>query len=196
MRKGKTPRISPPRKEIHRKGWFKFMKTTIVSRQIEMPADLKPIIEAKLAKYDKFFRDDASAVVKLSKIRGRERVEITISSSGTLFRGEEEDTTFRNALDAATDSIERQIRKNKTRLEKRLKEGAISDLFKPEEPESDDIIIRRKRFDIRPMTPEEAILQMNLLGHDFFMFADSTTGETCVVYRRKDNDYGLIEPAK
>ena len=140
----------------------------------------------------------ATATVKLSRLRGRERVEITIMSSGTIFRGEETDTTFRNALDLALEAIERQIRKNKTKLEKRLREGALSDLYEVEEPpvEDDEIIIRTKTFQLKPMTPEEAILQMNLLGHDFFVYADSQTGETNVVYRRHDKAYGLIEPSK
>ena len=114
------------------------MRTTIVTRQMEggVPKDLQEIFETKLAKYDKFFRDDA-ATVKLSRVRGRERVEITISSAGVLYRGEETDETFRNAFDSATGAIERQIRKNKTRLEKRLREGAIADLYTPE-PEKED----------------------------------------------------------
>lgn len=175
------------------------MKTTIVARQIEFPQELKAIIEGKLAKYDKYFRDDASATVKLSRLRGRERVEITITSAGTIYRGEETDSTFRNALDLALEAIERQIRKNKTKLEKRLREGALSDLYpaaEEPEPEDEDIIIRTKSFPLRPMTPEEAVLQMNLLGHDFFVFEDSQTGETNVVYRRRDKDYGLIVPEK
>mgnify|MGYP002523722301 FL=1 len=175
------------------------MRTTIVTRQMEsgVPKDLQEIFEAKLAKYDKFFRDDASAAVKLSRVRGRERVEITISSAGVLYRGEETDETFRNAFDKATGAIMRQIRKNKTRLEKRLREGAIADLYTPEpETEDDEVIIRRKTFDLHPMTPEEAVLQMNLLGHDFFVFTDASNGETSVVYRRKDGDYGLLAPSK
>ena len=175
------------------------MKTTIVSRQIVMPEELKPIIEGKLEKFDKYFRDDASAVVKLSKLRGRERVEVTITSCGTLFRGEETDTTFRNALDLALTAIERQIRKNKTKLEKRLRDGAISDLFavSEEQPEEkDDIIIKTKTFRLVPMTAEEAVLQMKLLGHDFFVFMEADTGDTNVIYKRKDGDYGLIKPEK
>ena len=175
------------------------MRTTIVTRQMEggVLKDLQEIFETKLAKYDKFFRDDASATVKLSRVRGRERVEITISSAGVLYRGEETDETFRNAFDSATGAIERQIRKNKTRLEKRLREGAIADLYTPEpEKEDEEAIIRRKTFDLHPMTPDEAVLQMNLLGHDFFVFTDASSGETSVVYRRKDGDYGLLSPAK
>jgi putative sigma-54 modulation protein len=178
------------------------MKTIIVSRQTDVPEELKTIIEVKLAKYDKYFRDDALAAIKLSRLRGRERVEITITSSGIIYRGEESDSTFRNALDLALDSIMRQIRKNKTKLEKRLRAGALSDFYTgaehsaDAEPEDEDIIIRTKSFQIKPMSPEEAILQMNLLGHDFFVFSDSHTGETNVVYRRHDGAYGLIIPNK
>lgn len=180
------------------------MKTIIVSRQTEVPEELKPIIETKLAKFDKFLRDDAVANVKFSRLRGRERVEITITSAGIIYRGEESDSTFRNALDLALESIERQIRKNKTKLVKRLRAGALSDLFENDETLEDletaadekDVIIRTKTFQMKPMTPEEAILQMNLLGHDFFVFSDSQTIETNVVYRRKDGDYGLIVPSK
>ena len=171
------------------------MKTTIISRQTKVPEELKPVIETKLAKYDKFFGDDASATVKLSKPHGKERVELTIISSGTIFRGEETDATFRNALDLAMDSIERQIRKHKTKLEKRLRSGALTDLFPAEpEPASEERIIRTKTFALKPMTPEEAALQMELLGHDFFVFSDASTGETEVIYRRKDGDFGLIVP--
>lgn len=173
------------------------MKTTIISRQTSIPEELKPVIETKLTKYDKFFDDDASATVKLSKPHGKERVELTITSQGTIFRGEETDATFRNALDLAMDSIERQIRKHKTKLEKRLRSGALSDLI-PTEPEisSDERIIRTKTFPLKPMTPEEAVLQMELLGHDFFVFSDAASGETEVVYRRRDGDFGLIVPEK
>lgn len=173
------------------------MKTTIISRQTVTPEELKPVIETKLAKYDKFFGDDACATVKLSKPHGKERVELTISSAGTIFRGEETDETYRNALDMAMDSIERQIRKHKTKLEKQLRTGALSDLIPTEaEPEEDEKIIRTKTFALKPMTPEEAVLQMELIGHDFFVFRDAASGETEVVYRRKDGDFGLIVPEK
>jgi len=175
------------------------MKTTILCRQVELDDTLRGIIDTKLSKYDRFFREDASATVKLSRLRGRERVEITIRSEGTIFRGEVTDTTFRNALDMAMDAIERQIRKHKTKLEKRLRDGAISDLFPNQDSdviEADEKIIRTKTFRLKPMLPEEAIMQMELLGHDFFVFADSQTGETNVVYRRHDGDYGMIMPEK
>lgn len=173
------------------------MKTTIISRQITTPEEFKPVIEAKLAKYDKFFGDDAFATVKLSKPHGKERVELTITSSGTIFRGEETESTFRNALDLAMDSIERQIRKHKTRLEKKMRSGSLSDLIPPErELDDEEKIIRTKTFALKPMTPEEAVMQMELLGHDFFVFSDYASGETQVVYRRRDGDFGLIVPEK
>ena len=174
----------------------KFMKTTNISRQTAIPEELKPVIETKLAKYDKFFGDDAFATVKLSKPHGKERVELTITSAGTIFRGEETDATFRNALDLAMDSIERQIRKHKTKLEKRLHTGALSNLIQTEPEEKDERIIRTKTFSLKPMTPEEAVLQMELIGHDFFVFQNAANGETEVVYRRKDGDFGLIAPEK
>ena len=109
--------------------------------------------------------------------------------------------SFRDAMDRSIDNIERQIRKNKTKLRKKLREGIISDaaiaaesLEAVDEPEESDIIIRKKVFEYTPMSPEEAVMQMNLLGHSFFVFNDAITGKTCVVYTRKDGNYGLIEP--
>ena len=174
------------------------MKINVVGRQMSVRESLKTLVEKKLSKFDKFFSDDAEATVKFSHIRDLERLEITISAGGTLYRCEEEDSTFENALDECIESIERQIRKNKTRLERRLRAGA----FAPEnfsadaEPviEEENTVIRTKTFRIKPMTPDEAILQMNLLGHSFFVFRDASTEATCVVYRRNDGAYGLIVP--
>ncbi len=170
------------------------MLINYVGRHLSVPEDFKPIAEAKLAKFDKYFRDEATATVKLSVQKNRERVEVTIMAGGMIYRGEESDDTFRNALDLATEAIERQIRKNKTKLEKRLRENVIKEF--PEEPIDDEPIIRTKEFTLRPMTPEEAILQMNLIGHTFFIYSDSVTGEVNVVYRRADGDYGVIVPKK
>ena len=111
--------------------------------------------------------------------------------------------TFRDALDKSIDNIERQIRKNKTKLRKKLREGVITDAAIAEasvggieDGDENDIIIRTKRFEYTPMSPEEAIMQMNLIGHSFFVFNDSITDDTCVVYKRKDGNYGLIVPEK
>ena len=165
---------------------------------MEVPEDLKDLFEKKLRKFNKFFRDDTNAYITLSKKRNMEVLELTISSSGTLYRSEKESATFNNALDEVIEAIERQIRKNKTRLEKRLREDAfVRETGEPaymtvdEEPEFN---IRVKSFSIKPMTPEEAILQMNLLGHTFFLFKNAESGEVNVVYKRYDNDYGMIVP--
>ncbi len=164
--------------------------------------DLKALVTKKLSKFDKFFRDGAEAFVTFNRRHDQECLEITISANGTLFRSEKKNVTFQNALDDCIEAIERQIRKNKTRLEKRLREGAfavpasddIPDL--PEIEEEKELIIRTKKFPFKPMTPDEAILQMNLLGHEFFVFVDSQSEETCVVYKRDDGNYGLIVPEK
>ena len=174
------------------------MKISIIGRQMEVKEDLKALVEKKLAKFNKFFSDSAEATVRFSRLREKECLEITISDGGTIYRCEERNTTFNNALDESIDSIERQIRKNKTRLEKRLRSGAFLPI--PDEApvmevaEEQEFKIRTKTFHFKPMTPEEAILQMNLLDHDFFVFIDSDSGETCVVYKRHDGDYGLIVP--
>ncbi len=175
------------------------MKINVVGRQMDIAEDLKVLFDKKLKKFDKFFRDDAIAYITLSKKRGREILELTISSGGTLYRGEEESSTFNNALDRAMDAIERQIRKNKTRLEKRLREGAFVPEFDNDAAdaveEEAEFKIRVKEFYIKPMSPEEAILQMNLLGHSFYVFKNDETGEVNVVYKRKDNNYGVIVPS-
>ena len=176
------------------------MKITTIGRQMEVPEELKVLFDKKLSKFDKYFKDDAVAYVTLSRKRNLEILELTISSGGTLFRSEEENSTFQNAFDCAIESIERQIRKNKTRLEKKLRDGAFVKEAIPsgtsfaEEEEEGDFNIRVKEFSLKPMTPEEAILQMNLIGHEFFVFKNVETGDTAVVYKRKDKNYGMIVP--
>jgi putative sigma-54 modulation protein len=159
---------------------------------------LKELVFDKLSKLDKYFFDESEATVTFSKKRNNVNLEVTIYASNTFFRSEIEDETFQNALDRSIDTIERQIRKNKTRLEKRLREGVFdtgytADDYIDDEPE---FKIRTKTFSFKPMSPEEAILQMELLGHEFFVFEDQDTADTCVVYKRKDGDYGLIVPER
>ena len=177
------------------------MKTNIIGRQLNVYEDTKAMINEKLAKLDKYFGEEASATVTLTHKRNLSTLEITIKASNTLFRSEVDAESFRDALDKSIDNIERQIRKNKTRLRKKLREGVMSDadiaaasIEPSDEPESRDIIIRTKKFEYTPMSAEEAIMQMNLIGHTFFVFNDAVTGKTCVVYTRKDGNYGLIEP--
>ena len=172
------------------------MKITIIGRQMNVWDEMKAIIENKLQKFDKYFNDGCSATATLSCKHNQKCLEITIVASGTIFRSEVEDETFRNALDRAVYSIERQIRKNKTRLAKRLRSGAFEQgiVETGEDFEEDtEFSIRRKSFTLKPMSVEEAIMQMNLLDHEFFVFMDDETNKFCVVYKRHDSTYGLIE---
>ena len=174
------------------------MKITVVGRQMTVRESLKEMVEKKLEKLDKFFGGNAEATVTFSAKRNKECLEITIAAQNTLFRYEAAEDTFQTSLDRAAEAIERQIRKNKTRLEKRLRDSSFSvpdDDFEEVEEEA-EFNIRTKTFSIKPMSVEEAIMQMNLLGHQFFVFEDMETGDTCVVYSRRDGDYGLIVPTK
>ena len=170
------------------------MKITATGRQLTVKDSMRELAEKKLSKFDRFFGSDAEAVVKFSVVRDLERVEVTILYDGVFFRSEEEDSTFANALDCAVESLERQIRKNKTRLEKRIKSGGFD--FGAEEYVEDEaeLDIRVKTFPFKPMSVEEAILQMNLLEHQFYCFVDADTEKTCTVYQRKNGGYGLIIP--
>lgn len=176
------------------------MKTTINARGVIVDDALRAATEKKLNKLEKFFgKDTATATVTFREVKMVQTVEVTISLLGTFFRAEEEDSSFRNALDRAVETIERQIRKNKTRLEKRMKgEGLAMEFAAGEEDyeydEEVDFKIRTKTFNVKPMSTEEAILQMNLLGHNFFVFRDDATEQTCVVYKRHNNTYGLLTP--
>ncbi len=154
-------------------------------------------VEKKLHKFDKFFGDDTTAYVTCKARKGVKIMEITISYGGTMFRAEEESDTFITAMDRVVESLERQIRKNKTRLLKTVKSGA----FEIVDPEDDDefdeeehLHIRTKTYTTRPMNTEEAVLQMNLLGHAFFVFYSDDVGAVCAVYKRKDGGYGLLVP--
>ena len=173
------------------------MKITIYGKQMTVRESLKTLVEKKLRKFDKFFGEDTEALVTCKTRKGVKIIEITVNYGGTTFRCEEESETFVTALDRAIEGLERQIRKNKTRLEKTVKRGAFvtfdedDDDEYEEEPEFE---IRTKTFPFKPMTPEEAILQMNLLGHSFFAFTDADNHDVCVVYKRKDGNYGLIIP--
>lgn len=174
------------------------MKLTITGRKFTVTEKISKIITEKLQKFDKYFDEEADGTVVLRSRKNAELIEITIFYKGTMFRAEEEDDTILNALDRAVDIIERQIRKNKTKLEKRLKIGAFDKTILADSQwdnaEEDDLrIVKTKQFALKPMTPEEAVLQMNLLGHEFFLFLNEDTGNIGVVYKRKEDEYGLIE---
>lgn len=170
------------------------MKISIFGKQMTVRESLEVLIEKKLHKFDKFFGEDTEALVTCRTRKGAKIIEITVNYGQTVFRAEEESETFITALDRAAEALERQIRKNKTRLERRMRTGAfvIDEGDDDEYAEEEGFKIRRKTFPFKPMSCEEAILQMNLLGHSFFAFTDQDTGGVCVVYKRKEGDYGLI----
>jgi putative sigma-54 modulation protein len=187
---------------IKRKGLLleqvKVMKITVWGKQMNVRESLEILIRKKLHKFDKFFGDDTEAAVTCKVRKDAKIIEITILYGSTVFRAEAESDTFITALDRAAEGLERQIRKNKTRLEKQMRSGAfvIEEEDDDEFEEEGDFEIRVKSFPFKPMSPEEAILQMNLLGHDFFAFTDAAVGDVCVVYKRKGGGYGMIVPEK
>ena len=179
------------------------MKFVFTDKKVDLPNSVHAYAEKKVGKLDRFFKEDATAAITFSVEKDRlNKVEVTVRSSGTIFRVSESTSDMHASIDAAVTTLERQIRKNKTRLEKRLRQGAferavdaVETSFAPEEPEEGEYnLVRSKTFPIKPMTRDEAILQMNLLGHSFFAFKDEEAGGVfAVVYRRYDGDYGLIE---
>lgn len=169
------------------------MKITVVGRKFHVTDDLKDKVEKKLSKFDKFFSDEASANVTMRSQKNDEILEITIFYKGTMFRSEVADKEIENALDKSIDIIERQIRKNKTRLEKKFKTGAFETI--PFDEDEEEIkITKTKQFVISPMNVEEAVLQMNLLGHSFFLFFNEENDSINLVYKKSNDEYGVIEP--
>ena len=171
------------------------MKITMTGRKVTLRPAFVERTETKLSKLDKFFDTDAAADVTVTAERDQHRVEVTIRCNGMIFRAEETAEDMNEAVDRLVDILLRQIRKNKTRLEKRLRSGAFVGGYEPETEESETYpIVRSKSFPVKPLDVEEAILQMNLTGHQFYMFRNMDSGEINVVYRRKNGDYGLLEP--
>ncbi len=171
------------------------MKTNITGRKIDISAGIRSFTEKKLLKLDKFFDEAAEAQVTLSVEKDRQTAELTIYYGGFVYRAEDTSADMYASIDHAIELIERQIRKNKTRLEKKLRSGAFDaqDAAPAEAEETEFKIVKSKKHAIKPMSPEEAILQMNLLGHEFFVFHNDETDKIDVVYKRKDGNYGLIE---
>lgn len=175
------------------------MKFNIIGRKITVNEKNSEYIKKKLGKLDKFFRVDPEARVVIGTVKDQEYIEATIYSDGIIFRAEATDSDVFTATDKVVDLIERQIRKNKTKLEKKTRREAFDDnkLLSGQDfldtEDSEFNIIKKKRFHVKPMSPEEAVLQMNLLGHNFFVFKNQDTDEMNVVYKRKDGDYAIIE---
>jgi len=174
------------------------MKITMVGKQIELTEGLKARVEDRFSKLDKYFFKDTEAFVTLSVQKEDQVVEATIHSGSLMLRVEEATTDMYTSIDSAVEILERQLRKNKTRLEKKMKKEYVEtvafDQIAEIPSEDEDIkIVRTKKIESKPMSPEEAVLQMELIGHAFFIFTNCDTGEKNVVYRRKKGDYGLIE---
>lgn len=175
------------------------MKTTILLRHVAIDEKTKAIIEKKITKIDKFFDEEQEALVTLRKAGDTEILELTINAAGMIFRSEVKSESYLRAIDIAVDVIERQIRKNKTKLAKKIRSTAFDKTAAPDDiSEEEDKLeqIRVKEFTLKPMTTEEAILQMELIEHNFFVFQDQETEKIFVAYKRADGGYGVIKTNK
>lgn len=174
------------------------MRFNIIGRNIKVTTGLEGIVTEKLEKLDKYFQPDQQVNVTLSTIKDLQKVEVTIPMKGNVIRTEQEDSDMFAAVLLAQESIERQLQKYKNKLIDKHRAAApgFSDYYAEEDyGDDDEIIIEKiKRFDVKPMIPEEACMQMELIGHSFFVFRNAETNEVNVVYKRKNGSYGLIEP--
>ncbi len=173
------------------------MKFIIVGKNIEVTPGLRSAVEDKIGKLEKFFAEDTEVHVTLSVEKDRQKIEVTIHVKGNIIRSEQVSSDMYVSIDLVEEIIERQLKKYKNKLVDK-KQGAGS--FRQEFIEKDYMdeeevrIIRTKKFDIKPMYPDDACVQMELLGHNFFVFCNAETEKVNVVYKRKGNTYGLIEP--
>lgn len=170
------------------------MRITVRGKNMDVPAALKDYVEKKVGKMERYIEGPLTAQVTVNIERDRHIVEVTMPLDGMLVRGEEEAQDLFSAVDLVIEKIEKQVEKYKTRIHARRSrpvssrpEAVVEDLFEPR-------IVRLKHFPMKPMAVDEAIMQMNLLGHGFFVFRNAETELTAVVYKRKDGNYGLLEP--
>ncbi|BES66219.1 ribosome-associated translation inhibitor RaiA [Gottschalkiaceae bacterium SANA] len=173
------------------------MKIKIVGKNLNVRESLQRRVESKLGKLDRMFNQEVEATATFTKEKDQHIIEVMIPFAGALMRAEASSFDMYDSLDQVVEMLERQVRKHKTKLEKRKHHGAsirFGDIPEYTESEEEEIqIIKHKRFDMKWMNPEEAVLQMDLLGHDFFVFFNSDTEEMAVVYRRKKGGFGIIE---
>ncbi|NLG86475.1 MAG: ribosome-associated translation inhibitor RaiA [Firmicutes bacterium] len=176
------------------------MRIIVRGKNIDVTPALRDYVEKKVGKLAKLLDDVTEAVVTLSVERERHIVEVTIPVGGRLLRGEMASGDMYASIDMVMEKLEKQVEKYKTKLARKIKNGSVLDVALPrkkdeeEDKEGEPRLVRTKRFPVKPMPVEEALLQMNLLGHDFFVFRNADTEEVNVVYRRNDGNYGLIEP--
>jgi putative sigma-54 modulation protein len=181
------------------------VKFNIRGEHIDVTEALKDYVEKKLSKLERYFEapPTSEVYVTLSVIKGMQTVEVTIPITGVVLRAEEKNNDMYASIDLVSDKLERQIRKHKTKVNRKIRQdGGIRDILKVdpavgfEEEEDDYELVRTKRFTLKPMDIDEAILQMNMVGHSFFVFSNMDTEQVNVVYKRNDGKYGLIEPAR
>ena len=174
------------------------MRYKITGRNINVTPGLKAAVEEKIGKLERYFNQDTEVNITLTVEKDRQKIEVTIPVKGTIIRAEQESNDMYVSIDLVEEVIERQLKKYKNKLiDKQQDAAAFAQEYIDKEYVDDDAdvkIIRTKRFDVKPMDPEEACVQMELLGHSFYVFFNSETEQINVVYKRKGNTYGLIEP--
>lgn len=173
------------------------MRFVITGRNIDVTEGLRNAVEEKIGKLERYFSPDTEAIVTLSVEKDRQKIEVTIPVKGNIIRSEQVSSDMYVSIDLVEEIIERQLKKYKNKIidKQQAREVFSSEYIEKDYEEDDTIkIIRTKKFGIKPMDPEEACIQMELLGHNFYVFSNSETDEVNVVYKRKGNTYGLIEP--
>jgi putative sigma-54 modulation protein len=177
------------------------MKITTQGNGVHIGQRLEEKIESKLSKFEKHFGEEGNFNIKIVPERELNRVELTLKLQNRIFRAEARDEEILTAVDRTIDKLESQIRRQKTRIEKQIRDYSYVKEYLKDVPEDvDEVleeekkIIKRKSFELVPMSPDDAVLQMEMLGHSFLVYLDAETGNVCVVYKRKDGHYGLIEP--
>ena len=173
------------------------MKVTVIGKNINVTPALKEMVEKKISKLDRYFSPDVEARATLTVQRNNQIFEVTIPFNGVILRCEESSEDMYKSIDLVENKLERQIRKQKTKLQRRSNESlrfGNFDEVASEEDDNEGEIVKVKRFNIKPMSAEEAILQMELVEHNFFVFKDCDTENINVIYKRKDGNYGLLEP--
>lgn len=171
------------------------MKFTYTGKGLEVTEALKARVEKKLNKMERYFREEPEATVRFKLQKGaRNIVEITVSVAGVILRAEECSNDMYLSIDRAVDKLESQVRRYRTKLEKRLHAAEVEPEIAPDYEEASYDVVRVKKFAVKPMSVEDAITQMELLGHSFFLFLNEETESMCVLYRRNDDTYGLLQP--
>lgn len=171
------------------------MKVTVVTRNTKLTPALKEMVERKISKMDRYFEPHVSAKATLTVQKNRHIVEVTIPFNGIILRAEEATDDMYKSIDLVEEKLERQIRKQRTKLARRNNESLrFSHIDEVAMEEDDGKVVKTKKFGLKPMSSEEAVLQMELLGHNFFVYQDADKNKLCVMYKRKDGNYGLLEP--